>query len=101
MIIYNVTINVDEPIHLEWLEWMQKIHLQDVMNTGMFTSYRMLKLLSRQEDELGTTYAIQYSSLNMENYERYQLEFAPKLQADTFKKFGGAFTAFRTLLEEI
>ncbi|MFY8191068.1 MAG: DUF4286 family protein, partial [Bacteroidia bacterium] len=59
MIIYNVTINVEDSIHQEWLAWMQEKHLAEVMATGMFSSYKMLKLLSRQEDETGTTYAIQ------------------------------------------
>jgi hypothetical protein len=37
----------------------------------------------------------------MADYERYQSEFAPSLQADGMQKFGGKFIAFRTLLEEI
>jgi hypothetical protein len=101
MIIYNVTINLEDSIHQEWLDWMQEKHLAEVMATGMFSSYKMLKLLSRQEDETGTTYAIQYSSKSMADYERYQAEFAPALQADGMAKFGGKFIAFRTLLEEV
>lgn len=101
MIIYNVTINVEDSIHVEWLEWMQNKHLKDVMGTGMFLDFKFLKLLSRQEDETGFTYAIQYYCESMEQYEKYQKEFAPNLQADTQKKFGGSFVAFRTILEEI
>jgi hypothetical protein len=101
MIVYNVTVNVEDSIHQDWLNWMQQKHLSDVMNCGLFTSYRMLKLLSRQEDETGTTYAIQYTCKTMADYERYQSEFAPSLQADGMQKFGGKFIAFRTLLEEI
>lgn len=101
MIIYNVTINVDDSIHQEWLNWMQEKHLSEVMASEQFTSYKIMKLLSRQEDETGTTYAIQYTCKSMEEYERYQAEFAPALQADGRNKFGGKFVAFRTLLEEI
>lgn len=101
MIIYNVTINVDESIHNEWLLWMKQEHLPEVMATGMFQSYKILRLLSRQEDETGHTYAIQYSCQNLQDYDKYQQEFAPGLQAKTKAKFDGKFAAFRTLLEEI
>lgn len=101
MIVYNVTINLDHDIHDEWVKWMKEKHLQDVMSTGMFTSYKFLKLLSKQEDELGETYAIQYFAPSMEHYERYQIEFAPKLQKDGRDLFGEKFHAFRTLLQEV
>ena len=45
MIVYNVTINLEPNIHEEWVKWMKEKHLSDVMATGMFTSYRFLKLL--------------------------------------------------------
>ncbi|MBP7512029.1 MAG: DUF4286 family protein [Bacteroidia bacterium] len=101
MIIYNVTINVDDEIHDSWLNWMKSKHLNDVLETGMFSSYKMLKLLSKQSDEFGTTYAIQYYTPSMENYEKYQSDYAEKLQAEGKELFGGKFYAFRTLLEEI
>ncbi|MEO8448027.1 MAG: DUF4286 family protein, partial [bacterium] len=27
MILYNVTVNVDDSVHDEWLEWMKTIHI--------------------------------------------------------------------------
>ncbi len=101
MILYNVTINVDEPYIAEWLQWMKSKHIPDVMNTGMFSHSRILKLLNKQEDELGETFAVQYECESMEKYEHYQQHFAPALQADTQKNFGGHFAAFRTLLETV
>jgi hypothetical protein len=101
MIVYNVTINLDEKIHDEWVKWMKEKHLLDVMATGMFTGYKFLKLLSKQEDELGETYAIQYFALTLAHYERYQTEFAPELQKDGLDLFGDQFHAFRTLLQEV
>jgi Domain of unknown function (DUF4286) len=101
MIVYNVTINLEPNIHEAWVKWMKEKHLADVMATGMFTSYKFLKLLSKQEDEVGETYAIQYFAETMENYERYVAEFAPTLQKDGRDLFGEQFYAFRTLLEEV
>ena len=34
MYIYNVTTNIDESVHDEWLHWMKEIHIPDVLATG-------------------------------------------------------------------
>lgn len=99
MIMYNVTVNVDEDCHLDWLDWMKKVHLPMVMATGKFLSYSMYQIMDRQEDETGVTYSIQYLSPDLASYESYRDEHAPGLQADTQKHWGGKFAAFRTLLK--
>jgi hexokinase len=101
MIIYNVTVNVDDLIADEWEVWMKTTHVPEVMKTGMFVSFTFSKLLTRQDDETGTTYVIQYTAQNMQAYERYVSEFAPALQQQTREKFGDKFIAFRTLMQRI
>jgi len=97
MIIYNVTVNIDYDIHDEWLQWMQEIHVPEVMKTGMFLEARISKIL-HEEEEGGRSYAIQYLCESMETYEKYRDEFAPALQKSHTEKFAGKFVAFRTLL---
>lgn len=101
MIIYNVTVNVEESIHLDWLNWMKTIHIPEVMATGMFKEHRMLKLISKQEDELGETYAIQYYAENLDKFFQYQNEFAPALKQKTLELYGEKVLAFRTIMEEV
>lgn len=101
MLIYNVTLNVEDEIHDDWLKWMKVTHIPEVMATGCFVAFKMLKLVSRQEDETGYTYAIQYTCSSMDQYEHYQKTFAPALQAKTNDLFKGKFVAFRTILEEV
>jgi hypothetical protein len=101
MIIYNVTLNIEDDAHDAWLKWMKETHIPMVMETGMFVEYTFSKLLSRQEDETGSTYVIQYMANTMDDYEKYQAEFAPALQAETRKYFDGKFVAFRTLMERV
>lgn len=101
MIIYNVTINVEDDIQNEWLEWMKETHIPEVLATGMFADYSFSKLLSRQEDETGTTYVIQYLAPTMKHYEKYIAEFAPSLQQKTIARYGNKFIAFRTLMERV
>jgi hypothetical protein len=101
MIIYNVTINIEDDVRDRWISWMKETHIPQVMATGMFIEFRFSKLLDRQEDETGTTYVIQYLANTLEDYNRYQAEYAPALQAETRKHFDGKFVAFRTLMEQV
>ncbi|MFM2135683.1 MAG: hypothetical protein RL021_1083 [Bacteroidota bacterium] len=100
MIIYNVTVNIDDDVHDDWLKWMKETHIPDVLRTGMFLENRIMKVLVEEETG-GTTYAIQYACESMEVFRRYESEFAPGLRADADKLFGGKFVAFRTLLETV
>lgn len=97
MFIYNVTVNISDEAHHEWLKYMREKHIPDVMKTACFIDSQILKLLY-VEDE-GHTYSIQYKFLEMADMEKYQQQFANALQAEHKNKFGNAYTAFRTLLQ--
>lgn len=97
MFIYNVTVNVDDEIALEWLQWMREEHLPMVMATGCFKEFKFLKLLT--ETEQGETYAIQYYVEALETLKFYQEVHGPGLRAETEKRFGEKALAFRTVLE--
>lgn len=99
MIVYNVTVSIDQEVHDAWLDWMTRTHIPEVLATGMFTESRIHKVLA--DDEGGVTYAIQYTAPDMAHYERYRDEHAVRLQADAQALFGGRFQAFRTLLEVV
>ena len=44
MYIYNVTINVEESVHEEWLDWMKKDHIPDMLNTGKFRNADLIRV---------------------------------------------------------
>ena len=100
MILYNVTVKIDNDVAAEWLQWMQTVHIPDVMRTGYFSENRILKLLGDDDTE-ATTYAIQYFCSSIEQYENYNELFAPALREQHTNKFKNKFVAFRTLLEII
>ena len=97
MYIYNVTVNIDDTAHDDWVSWMKKSHIPDVLNTGLFTSCRFCKVMV--EEESGTTYSIQYLAKDMEALKLYQEMYAPGLQKEHTDRYAGKFVAFRTLLE--
>jgi phosphoribosylamine-glycine ligase len=100
MILYNVTINIHESVHDQWMRWMQEKHIADVLATGKFTAARMVKVLV-EEDMGGTTYSIQYTTDSKETLQRYYDEDAPRLREEGLQLFGDKMLAFRTELELI
>jgi hypothetical protein len=100
MIIYNVTVKVEASIAKEWLQWMQEIHIPEVIATGCFHHYKILQLLEIDESE-GPTYAIQYEAKNLDDYNKYISECATGLRQKTFDKWGNNFIAFRTLMQVV
>jgi hypothetical protein len=97
MLLYNVTLILEESAAEEWLKWMQETHIPAVMATGMFVSNRLLKVLDSPNE--GITYCSQYVAETQENYDQYQQVYAPALQADLNAKFENRFVAYRTLME--
>lgn len=102
MIIYNVTLNVEDQIREEWLEWMRETHIPEVLQTGLFKGHKFLRLLDdADENRTGTTYAVQYYLESVEDFLAYTEHFAPALQEKTQAKYGERVLGFRTLLEEV
>lgn len=97
MYIYNVTVNIDDDVHDEWLKWMLETHIPEVLETGMFLSNRFCRVMV--DEETGTTYSIQYLVNDLESLQLYQQLYAPKLQEEHARKFANKYVAFRTVLE--
>jgi hypothetical protein len=97
MILYNVTIILDESIHNEWLEWMESEHIPDVMNTGFFVSNRLLKVLDSPNE--GVTYCVQYIAETPELVNEYREKYADGLQSNFPAQFINKFVLFPTIME--
>jgi hypothetical protein len=99
MYIYNVTINVQEDVHDEWLQWMKTEHIPEMLNTGKFTKALMTKVMVKEEMG-GITYSVQYRTESKEMLRRYYEENAQEMRGKS-KVFEGKFVAFRTELEVV
>ena len=98
MILYNVTVKIDESIHSSWLKWMKEEHIPEVLETGMFKEAKFWKLLNIDEGE-GLTYAVQYLADSIEDYQRYVEVFSSDMRKRGMDKWGDRFIAFRTVME--
>lgn len=99
MYIYNVTINIDESVHQEWLTWIQN-HIPEVLDTGKFSSAKLTQVLV-EEEMGGITYSVQYTAQTREDLDDYYKNYADKLRGDGFKKFADKMLAFRTELKVV
>jgi hypothetical protein len=100
MIIYNVTSNVHDSIHEEWLHWMQHTHIPEMIATGKFTKARLVKVLI-EEEMGGTTYSVQFYTDSKATLDKYYEEDADRLRQHTRVKFGDHVVSFRTELQFI
>jgi len=99
MYIYNVTINIEESVHDDWLKWMQDQHIPEMLATKKFTAAKLTKVLV-EETMGGITYSVQYTTKDKETLQKYYDEDAARLRSQS-KVFEGKFVAFRTELEVI
>ena len=97
MYIYNVTVNIEDSIHDEWLLWIKE-HIPQVLSTGKFEKATLTKVLV-EEDMGGQTYSIQYRSYSREALDAYYKDDADKLRQEGLKRFAGKSVAFRTELQ--
>ena len=99
MLIYNVTVNVDESVHDKWLIWIKE-HIPQVLATGQFKEAKLTKVLV-EEDMGGVTYSVQYRAHSREALDEYYKNYADKLRQEGLKLFADKILAFRTELEII
>jgi hypothetical protein len=84
-------------VESEWIDWMQRIHVPDVLRTGCFSECHACKVIESNDPE--PTYVLQYQCPSLEQYYHYRDNFAPGLQKDHSSRFAGRFRASRQLLE--
>jgi hypothetical protein len=99
MILFNVTIILDEEIHLEWLNWMKTKQIPDIMNTECFLSNRLLKVVDSPNE--GVTYCVQYISDSLEKLNEFRQQHEHLIQANMPAQFNNKLVAFPTVMEFI
>lgn len=101
MILYNVTLLVEEEICSDWLNWMKTEHLPEVMATGKFVSFSMYKIRNHEPDDKSHNYSVQYLANSIADYEDYASHYAPALKQKTLERYGDKIIAFRTILDKV
>jgi hypothetical protein len=100
MIIYNVTVKVEDQVADAWLQWLLNDHIPAIMKTKCFSDYTVVRLLEVDDSE-GPTYAVQYFAESKADYNRYIELYASQMRKLSFEKWGERFIAFRSVMEVV
>ncbi len=101
MIVFNVTLNVEEPVHTDWSAWMQEVYIPEMLKTGLFIEYRIFRMLTDQDETPGHTYAYQYYLSDLNAFLHFTENHAGRFQQMMVDKFGDKVLAYQTLLEVV
>ena len=99
MILYNITVIIEEDIEREWLVWMQNTHIPAVMEAGKFASHRLLRVLESPNE--GVTYCVQYVADSKEAYDQYRLTFEEQFLHRLRSRYVNKLVSFSTIMEFI
>jgi Domain of unknown function (DUF4286) len=100
MIVYNVTTKVRWNILEVWLTWQLEKQIPTILDTGLFDSQELFRLLEQDEEE-GPTFITQFHTSSPERYRQYMREHAPEVQKSGWEKWGDGFIAFHTVMESL
>ena len=100
MVIYNVTSQLDSDIEAQWIQWMQDVHIPEMLATEQFTEVKILKIVDSSDSE-DIRYAVQYACESLDHLQMYLDRFSAKLRQSALDAFGEKVLSFRTVLEEI
>lgn len=98
MLIYNVTVNVDESIEQLWLQWMNEDYIPEMLQTNLFQKARILRVMV-EEEMGGITYSVQYYANSKAALEKYYTEHLTAFKNKELEKFTNKFVRFSTELE--
>ncbi len=94
--IYSLQIQVEQDFVEKWMEYMETIHIQDVLQTGCFTKAVMYRL-----DEQELIFRIDYHANSKVELERYLSCFAKQLRDDHVNHFPKGVTVTRNFWNPI
>ncbi len=95
MVIYEVNLNIDGEIYVEYLVWLKE-HVQQMLQFPGFIQASFFK----PEQEGNTAQeklTVQYQLKSRDDLQTYFNEFAPKMREDGINRFGNKFSAERRI----
>lgn len=100
MIIYNTTYTLDAAIQYEWTYWVRTDYLSVILETGLVTATRVLRLIS-DVGQQGVVYTIQLEFSDLSAYETFSADFIDLFYGRMAFRFGTKLASFSTVLEEV
>jgi hypothetical protein len=99
MILYNITVILDEAIETKWLAWINQNFVPEALSSNLLVSNRILKVLDSPNE--GVTYCLQFIADNIQNYNDFKDTHAASLLDSHTLKFKNQSVFFSTIMEFI
>jgi hypothetical protein len=99
MLLYNITIIVEEEIAEQWQNWMKEQHIPTLMAKAPFQSYRLFKIVDSPNE--GLSFCVQFIVNTTQEYRMFTEEHEHGFTAEMYAKYPNKLLAFSTLMEHI
>lgn len=97
MLLFNVTVIVEEASAAEWLDWMKETHIPQLMETENFVSHRLLKIVDSPNE--GVSYCVQFIAEDQEKHQNYLDLHEQQFIGDMYAKYPNKLVTFSALME--
>ena len=101
MILFSLTVNIDNDIENEWLEWMRQTFIPSLWLTGFFEEKRFLKLLNEESEANGITYSLQFTLEGIGRMKEFEANHLQDFRKMLYGKYSGKLVDFFTILEKV
>jgi hypothetical protein len=92
-----VAVQIDIAVAAEWLDWMRRVHVPEVMATGCFLDCHLAEVVEPPAAAGRAAFAIEYAAPSLATLRQYQARYAPGLQRSHTERYAGRFEASRSI----
>lgn len=100
MLIFNTTFVVSDKMHDKWMKWVREQHLPFMLESDILSKPQIAKIMGVEEQD-GTSYSVQFHVKDMNDLEKWHVQYAQKFELQFSQKFGSEVLFFATVLEII
>lgn len=97
MLLFNVTVIIEEASATEWLEWMKATHIPQLMEKDCFVSHRFLKIVDSPNE--GLSYCVQFIAEDAAKHQTFLDLYEQEFTAEMYIKYPNKLVTFSTLME--
>ena len=99
MIIYNITVLIEETIEQEWLYYVQSAMIPSILDTGFFNSGKLLQVTDSPNE--GLTFCLQFSTNEISSLQSYQSLYSQQLESAHQLAFPNQLVTFNSTMKLI
>ena len=99
MLLYNVTVIIEEKVADHWCDWMKNNHIPQLMDSGCFQSHQMFRIIDSPNE--GVSFSVQFTVGTERDYESFKNNFEQAFIGEMYAGYPDKLVAFSTVMEII